>query len=53
MLKETATAWASAHGIREIYTWTQTGNENMRAVNERLGFVTRATSISVRRKLPL
>jgi hypothetical protein len=25
----------------------------MRAVNERLGFVTRATSISVRRKLPL
>jgi mycothiol synthase len=53
MLKETATAWASAHGIREIYTWTQTGNENMRAVNERLGFVTRANSISVRRKLPL
>jgi mycothiol synthase len=52
-LKETATAWASEHGIREIYTWTQTGNENMRAVNERLGFVTRANSISVRRKLPL
>jgi mycothiol synthase len=52
-LKETATAWASAHGIREIYTWTQTGNENMRAVNERLGFVTRNTSISVRRALPL
>ena len=53
MLKETATAWASEHGLREIYTWTQTGNENMRAVNERLGFVTRANSISVRRKLPL
>jgi GNAT superfamily N-acetyltransferase len=53
LLKETATAWASAHGIREIYTWTQTGNENMRAVNERLGFVTRSTSISVRRALPL
>jgi RimJ/RimL family protein N-acetyltransferase len=53
MLKETATAWASAHGIREIYTWTQTGNENMRAVNERLGFVTRDISISVRRALPL
>ena len=53
MLKETATAWASAHGIREIYTWTQTGNENMRAVNERLGYVTRNTSISVRRTLPL
>ena len=53
MLKETATAWASAHGIREIYTWTQTGNENMRAVNARLGFVTRDVSISVRRALPL
>jgi mycothiol synthase len=52
-LKESATAWASEHGIREIYTWTQTGNENMRAVNERLGFVTRHTSISVRRALPL
>ncbi|HJQ50293.1 MAG TPA: GNAT family N-acetyltransferase, partial [Gaiellaceae bacterium] len=52
-LKETATAWASEHGIREIYTWTQTGNENMRAVNERLGYVTRHTSISVRRALPL
>jgi mycothiol synthase len=53
MLKETATAWASTRGIREIYTWTQTGNENMRAVNERLGFSTRDMSISVRRALPL
>jgi mycothiol synthase len=53
VLKETATAWASARGIREIYTWTQTGNEDMRAVNERLGFVTRDMSISLRRKLPL
>jgi GNAT superfamily N-acetyltransferase len=52
-LKETAIAWASRHGIREIYTWTQTGNENMRAVNERLGYVTRDFSINVRRKLPL
>ena len=52
-LKEHAIAWASRDEIREIYTWTQTGNENMRAVNERLGYVTRAISISVRRKLPL
>jgi GNAT superfamily N-acetyltransferase len=52
-LKETAIAWASEHGVREIYTWTQTGNENMRAVNEHLGYVTRDMSISVRRKLPL
>jgi GNAT superfamily N-acetyltransferase len=53
VLKESATAWASEHGIREIYTWTQTGNEDMRAANERLGFVTRDISITVRRALPL
>jgi mycothiol synthase len=52
-LKETTIAWAAEQGIREIYTWTQTGNENMRAVNERLGYVTRNISISVRRTLPL
>ena len=46
-------AWAAANGLFEIYTWTQTGNENMRAVNERLGYVTRDISISVRRQLPL
>ena len=53
LLKETAIAWAARHGIGEIYTWTQTGNENMQAVNERLGYVTRDISISVRRALPL
>jgi mycothiol synthase len=52
-LKETTIAWASEHGLREIYTWTQTGNENMQAVNERLGYVRRTTSISLRRPLPL
>jgi GNAT superfamily N-acetyltransferase len=52
-LKETTIAWASERGIREIYTWTQTGNENMQAVNEKLGYVTRAVSISLRRSLPL
>lgn len=52
-LKEATIAWASDHGLQEIYTWTQTGNENMRAVNERLGYVTRTVSISLRRELPL
>ena len=52
-LKETTIAWASDRGLSEIYTWTQTGNENMRAVNERLGYVTRTTSVSLRRPLPL
>ena len=45
--------WASANGLREIYTWTQTGNEGMRTVNEKLGYTTRAVSISVRAELPL
>ncbi|HZS31032.1 MAG TPA: GNAT family N-acetyltransferase [Gaiellaceae bacterium] len=52
-LKETTIAWASAQSLREIYTWTQEGNENMRAVNEKLGYVTRTVSISLRRPLPL
>ena len=52
-LKETIFVWAGAHGVGEIYTWTQTGNENMRAVNDKLGFVTRSVSVSVRAPLPL
>jgi GNAT superfamily N-acetyltransferase len=52
-LKETVIVWGSANGLREIYTWTQTGNENMRAVNEKLGYVTRSVSIGVRAPLPL
>jgi mycothiol synthase len=53
VLKETVIAWASANGLTELYTWTQTGNENMRAVNEKLGYVTRDVAISVRAPLPL
>jgi GNAT superfamily N-acetyltransferase len=52
-LKQSVIAWAAANGIRELYTWTQTGNENMRAVNERLGYVTRNQCIRVRAPLPL
>jgi mycothiol synthase len=52
-LKETSIAWASANGIREVYTWTQTGNENMQAVNAKLGYLTRHVSKSLRRPLPL
>jgi mycothiol synthase len=52
-LKEQVIAWAAERGLREIYTWTQTGNENMRAVNERLGYVTRDVTIDVRGPLPL
>lgn len=52
-LKQAELAWAAANGIRELETWTQRGNEGMRAVNERLGYVTRSVSISVRAPLPL
>jgi RimJ/RimL family protein N-acetyltransferase len=48
-----AIAWAAENGVREIYTWTQRGNQAMRAVNERLGYVTRSTCIRVRGQLPL
>ena len=50
-LKRTKLAWAAANGIDEIVTWTQTGNEAMRALNERLGYVYRSVSISVRADL--
>lgn len=52
-LKRSTLAFAAANGIREIYTWTQLGNANMRRLNERLGYVERDVSISVRARLPL
>jgi mycothiol synthase len=52
-LKERQIGWAQANGISELVTWTQTGNENMQAVNARLGYVTSETSISFTRTLPL
>jgi GNAT superfamily N-acetyltransferase len=52
-LKRAKLAWASGSGIREITTWTQTGNEAMRALNERLGYAYRSVSITVRADLPL
>jgi mycothiol synthase len=52
-LKRTTLAWASDNGIRELYTWTQRGNEGMRAVNEQLGYVTQTISIRLRGDLPL
>jgi mycothiol synthase len=50
-LKRRQLAWASANGIRELITWTQTGNEGMRSVNEALGYVTRTVSLRMRREL--
>jgi mycothiol synthase len=52
-LKERQIAWAAANGIRTLVTYTQTGNENMQAVNSRLGYVTRDVSITLHASLPL
>jgi mycothiol synthase len=52
-LKQAELAWASANGIAEVVTWTQRGNDAMRALNEKLGYAYRSVSITVRRRLPL
>jgi mycothiol synthase len=52
-LKRTSLAWAASHGLREVYTWTQRGNDGMRALNTSLGFSTRTESLSMRASLPL
>jgi mycothiol synthase len=52
-LKRAELAWAAANGIREIVTWTQRGNDGMRAANERLGYVYRSVSLNMRGPIPL
>jgi GNAT superfamily N-acetyltransferase len=52
-LKLHTLAWAARHDITEVYTWTQRGNDDMRAVNERLGYVYRSETINVRAALPV
>jgi mycothiol synthase len=52
-LKRCTLAWAADHGLGEIYTWTQRGNDDMRALNTHLGFITRTESLSMRASLPL
>ncbi len=52
-LKRRTLKWAADNGLTEIYTWTQAGNSSMLRLNEHLGYVTRSTSITVSRSLPL
>jgi len=52
-LKRCTLAWAAEHGLREVYTWTQRGNDGMRALNAHLGFATRTESRTMRADLPL
>jgi hypothetical protein len=39
--------------VEEIYTWTQVGNAPMRSLNEKLGYVTTRSSITVSKTTPL
>ena len=52
-IKRRSIAWAAANGIRELVTWTQTGNESMQAVNAGLGYVTTEIDLAFARSLPL
>ena len=52
-LKRRTLKWAADHGLREVYTWTQAGNAPMLRLNEQLGYVTGASSITLARPLPL
>jgi mycothiol synthase len=52
-LKARELAWAAGNGLREIVTWTQRGNEGMRALNERLGYEYRNLSVTMLAPLPL
>jgi GNAT superfamily N-acetyltransferase len=52
-LKRLTLRWAAAHGVTEVYTWTQARNEPMLRLNEHLGYAVGQTSITVSRSLPL
>ena len=52
-LKQRELAWAKDAGLREVVTWTQTGNDGMRAVNERLGYEYRDVAITMAATVPL
>lgn len=52
-LKRMTLWWAAEHGIDEIYTWTQQGNDDMRRVNEHLGFTYGHVSVRLEAPLPL
>ena len=52
-LKQRELAWAAANGYREIVTWTQNGNDGMRALNARLGYEYRDVATTMVAPLPL
>jgi mycothiol synthase len=50
-VKRATLHWAAQHGLREVYTWTQRGNTDMRRLNEHLGYITRTVSIRFEKPL--
>jgi GNAT superfamily N-acetyltransferase len=52
-LKRTTLAWAAHSGVREVYTWTQRGNADMRRLNAHLGYATRRECVNLEAPLPL
>ena len=52
-LKRLELAWAAEHRFTEVVTWTQRGNDGMRAVNERLGYAYRTESFRMMGLVPL
>jgi GNAT superfamily N-acetyltransferase len=52
-LKQRELDWAKQAGLHEVVTWTQKGNDGMRAVNERLGYQYRDVAITMAAALPL
>jgi mycothiol synthase len=52
-LKRLELVWAAENGIEEVLTWTQRGNEGMRAVNERLGYEYRTVALKMMGPVPL
>jgi mycothiol synthase len=52
-LKRLELHWAAQNGVREVVTWTQTGNDGMRRLNEQLGYEYRGISLTMCAPLPL
>ena len=52
-LKQRELAWAKDAGLREVVTWTQSGNDSMRTLNERLGYEYRDVALTMSATLPL
>jgi mycothiol synthase len=52
VLKRAQLHWAATHGVTELLTWTQRGNEAMQALNRSLGYVDKSKVITYQGPLP-